>query len=706
MDEISLDSEILQQIIECFDESQNIYANHISIIEKIQTIVQNESNFFCYFIQILVTNLQQQPPKIRYAQLSIICIRLYFKSIDESQVDLFLSCIIPVLTNIITENIRPILSYAAILMSNIVENYGEEVISDFDSVLISLISDEKTIIAGLDAMLEISEKVSQYQIKVEHLQTLTKIFTEMPDSNLVSTFFIIVLNLLQSSLQENYIEFISTEILSFISSNFSKFQSAPLLNSMKIAIYFFEKTGDSELGDFIVYCIQNLDDLVFEGLEFFLNTFEESKDETAVPFHLGLIESLFDNLQSADEEDEKIDCPDDAQTILQIMSEEHGEPVVEAITELISKSDSTSQILRALCSIATELDDKEAFFQFAIDHLHDENRGNAALFLSRIFQPETASQIISELIPLVLDPDKIVLDKVHYSLETILQSDSKIKIEMNWIPPLFEAYTISVNEDDSNCANHLSKEIYFILNSIEKLNDEIYQSFFKCVYELFFCDEKKIFMFSASILLEILLKKLNVEYSQNIELISGRISESLQDSKSSLDSIYTRDQFFSLMICLIELYPDQITQHFVQPLFAMTQNFNTSIQNNFIIMISDLFWEFLVKVFKVIPSLLEETELMNSCIELALHEFHADQFGTKLDLISAFIALVLKSLDEETVDKIFAITVEIIQDKILSDFNNISSLLKEIIEFKEEKKSLLNEHVQFYKEFQAKIEKS
>lgn len=700
MEEISLNSQILQLILECFDESQKVSADQRNVIGKLQYIVQNESFFFCYFIQILVSNLQQESGNILYAQLSIFFIRRYFKYIDDTHIEYFLECIIPVLQNIISDNIHPLISHAAILMSNIVQNYGEQAIPDFDNILQTLISDENTITAGLDVMLELSEKTGNYQIKIEHLQNLIMVFCEIPDSSLTSTFLLVIVNLIQSSMQELYIEFISTEILTFINNNYSKFQTVALLNSMKIIVFFFEKTNDSDLGDFIVYCIHNLEDLLFEGLEYFHESYEYCLDDIKIPFHPGLVESLFEILQSMDEEDEKYDCSDISQEILQDMSEQHGDRVVEIVKELISKSENLPQIFRALCSIAGEMGDEENFFQLAMEHLSDESRGNAALFLSKIVTPETIDQIVSELIPLVLDPDKIVLDKVHHSLENILDPDFEIKPELTWIPPLIEAFTISVNDDDPNCASHISKEICYILNYFEKLNDELFQSFFSNVYDLFFCEEKRSFMFSATILLDVLLKKLDVEYSQKIEAISGQITESLQNAVIALEC---REHFCSLMIDLIDLYPDQITSHFVQPLFVMTQYFNDNIQNDYLIL--NVFWQFFVKVFSELPNLIEEAELMNPCIELALHEFNQNQQISTLDLISVFIGFVLKSLDEETVENLLNTTMLVIQinSENLQDLKNIVCLLKIILDYKEEKNSLLAEQAQFYNDVQSKI---
>lgn len=703
MEEISLDPQILQRILRCFDESQNANANQYNIYMELESIIQSEPFFFCYFIQILIISLQEETNNLRYSQLSIISLRRFFKSIDNLQIAFFLNNIIPVLMSIISNNIYPLISHTALLMSNIVEIYGEEAITNFDNILYNLLLDTNTVSAGIDAMLDISEKTSNYQLKLEHLQELNRIFSEIPDSDLTATFLTIILNLLQNQmLKELYIEFISTEILKFINDNYSNFQNSSLLYSMCIVITFFEETGDSELGDFIVFCIQNLRDLTFEGLECF------SDD---IPFHPGLVASLFELLDQIDEEEEEsenvvfideFNCSDIAESTLQKMSEKHRDQVVNIIIELISESQNPTQILKALCSISSELKEPENFIQFAIDHLNDESRGEASLFLSQIVDQDNVDQIISELIPISLDEDNRVRKKVLFSLDNIFKSELELQIEMSWIPPLLDAFIIVVSEEDSFFAISLSHEIYLILNQLENLNDELFQSFFSFVYELFFSDDKdSIFYIAAATLLEILLKKLDIQYSKEIEAIIGQMMNLLQNFEVTF---HCRDSFCSLMLTMCEIYPENITPLLYDPLFLIA---GISIQSDFTLQPLENFWKLNVKVFTLIPELLQGSDLFLACIELAKNQFNFDSFSLNFEYISEFLSLAFKSLDDETIDNFMNATFEIIEsnEESLLEIKNVVALLKEILEYKEEKKSLLPEHVNFYNEVKEKMEK-
>ena len=685
----SLNAQILQQIIECFYESQKTCSDQRIIYNKLQYIVENVPEFFCYFIHILISNLQSDSNNMLYSQLSLFCIRSYFKNIRPEDTEHFLSTLIPALLNIISNGIDPLISYSAILMASLIEYYGEQAIPNFDNVLSMLISNENTIAAGIDAMVELSENKNlaleefgllipnnknKYIVKIEHLQQLIAIFQNIPNSDLTGSFLLIILNLMKSTTSNLYSNFISSEILNFININYLRFQGLSLLYSMRIIIPYFEKTGDLSLGNFISYCIQNLNDLAGEGLDSFSNE---------IPFHQGLIVSLFDYLQIEDE-----NCSESAQEVLLNMSIQY-EAVAEIISQLISKSSNPSQILKSLCSICDQLPNADDFFQYAMEHLHDESRGHAAVFLSQISTSENSYQIVSELIPLVLDQDKNVQEKVLDSLDTIFQSDFQFKVEMSWIPPLLQAFMISVNENDFNSSTYLSRIIYNLLDCIENLNDELFQNLFKFVYELFFSDEKNQFLLPAALLIEILLKKLKIGYSAGIDSIINRMTDTLQTNEVFFQC---REQYFSLMICMIELYQNQVTSLLAKPLLLATLKFN----EESLITPSEFFWEAVIHVFKLTPELQNEPDFSRATLLLALKCFSINNLRS-VDLISIFIGFYVKSFNEETVDNLFMATANVLQNcDNINNLRNAVALLKLILEYKEEKKTLKPEYVQFH----------
>ncbi|OHT04442.1 hypothetical protein TRFO_06345 [Tritrichomonas foetus] len=677
----TLDPEVLQRIMSCFLKSQQESSNQQEIFNELQNIVNQVPQFYLYFIHILIT------PEIGslHQLLSIISLRRYMPFINRDLLPSFFQIIIPHLLNILISPISPLTSHTAILLTTIY-SICDQFAPDFDKILFSLLSKEETLHIGLDCIMELIQR--NIPVRIEHFQNLLHLFYKHPESNYVSQFLSIFSNILQGQMAEFYINYIASEILQFIQKFYEKFQPISLSEAMSIVALFYIKNGNECLGDFLIYCIQNLDDLSIDGL-YILSRPKK------IPFYQPLVVQLFDCLEFSDESFDEVSVSSHAQSILISLFEEQSEVISTIIFPLIQQCNNPGQILRALYIIIDEIEDKidlNQFFQLAMEHSKDECRGDSILFLCKIAEPDNIPFIIDEFLPLLLDSSSSVRDKVLFSFKELFQEDFESKIE--WSGTFYQAFIISVRSNDHVLSLRLAQIIYSFLLPFEKLEGPLFESFFRDIYSLFFSDDKVEFLHASVYLLDILLQKLGIEFSNEIVQIIPRISFALNNDQFKLYS----EPISSLLKTMIDLYPQHI-QLFCESIKNMAFVFSTSHSNT-------VFWELIMKTAQICPEFFQ-SDICEFLITITMNEYNSEEFfDVKLNIMAEFYGILLDSLDPNLIDQLLNATIEIIQSK-KGSFNTVESVfnfMNKIFAYKQRNGTLKEEHVQFYNSLNSQSE--
>ena len=669
-----LDFAVLQKIYNCFTESQRHDSDHYSIYFELSSIVDENPDFFRYFIFILTT--RNDSPL--FQNLSIICLRRYLNYVKEDLIDYFKQMIYPVLIQILNGPLCHLTSHAAILLTVLYIRFKEEGVPDFQNILFQLISDERTIFIGLDSMMELISH--DCPILIEHLRFLINVCSNHPESSLAYQFLVICTKLLLKTDSPEFMNFACSDVLQFIMMFYQKFQNSTLSEAMSIIAYFYAKTGQNMFGDFLIYCINTLDDLAIDGLYIL----SEMKD---IPYYEPLVVALFNCLQCDEEKCCEFGIVSNAQYILTDLADNYPDLIVNVISSLIEQCQNHGQIFRALYIIADLIDKEQLnqYYQFAMEHSKDESRGDALLFLSKIEVPDVSPQILDNFIDLVLDQNPNVCDKAVFAINEILYNDSTRKDE--WINPIFQAFMLSINSNDPAYASQLSNMIYSLLMPYEKLEGEPFQSFFRFVYPLFFSDD---FTQATIVILDILLQKMHIQFSNEIALILPKIHDIMQSSDISLLS----DSLCSLINTMITQYPELI-RSFLEIIEEISLKCALSTTGQF--------WELINKFvssleYDTFSDQKEFLKFRDIWIERAIQDYTPDNLiPSDLNNIACIFIRLITALEPEHINHFLSSSIEILQNEIQSveSLPSVVEFIKKIIECKQQNGTLKDELVNY-----------
>ncbi|EAX93784.1 hypothetical protein TVAG_339070 [Trichomonas vaginalis G3] len=528
-----LDADLIQHLKGMFEAALNPNVQG-EIYSNLQSMIESEPNISFDILAILSDETISE--QIRF--VAVATLRNYHKCIHEDILPVFLQHCFSYLESVIDNPESVFVLQLQALYITLFDSYSELFYDNPNSAILDLLSKDNTASIGLQC---IRDQIQKDNFPNEDfLQFLLKFIEESyAPTNLCEQSLEIITQILLKK-PETYLEFGAQHIMPAIDQFAAKYKVKALSQSFAIIGILFYHTGESDLGELIANLIRT------QSQNVLINLMETFYNFDNLPFDENIVTALFYRLAEEDDnsgEEEEYNLSLMYQYVLHNLSCKYCDEVNEIIIPLLTSEANDAQVIRTLSIIDIETDDPYAFIPLFVQHLNDELRGDSVLCLLNICQydPSLSASVIDVIMPLMLDDDSDVRDKVYFTMKGILPCDNA---KPDWLVPLFNAVK-SLPETATVIqifAQYLDCNISFRDADIAELIEYFVEPFLDDN-----CDH--ILQRTIAIILSQLLQKLESEFTQDPAPIIERATQLL-----TVDFIMCNDLYESLCGLVDNLY--------------------------------------------------------------------------------------------------------------------------------------------------------
>ena len=467
---------------------------HNNLIEKLDNLQKNISDFYLYFLYILTNNEFENKNKI-FSLIVLLRMHNFIENYDD-----FLNKSLPILKDLMFNNCIEIANLSSTIICSIIFQHSGKQAYNFDihqflSYLLSEIFNclhNMTLFNNIQGSLIFLEEYSFYSktLPLEIQNELLALFSN-------NLYCLKALSIFKNVFEES-IDFIHDNVIPKILNCYGEFT----YDSMKIASYIFSLIfihyPEQIIGDFLVSllmsCDNQFDDIIISTL------FE--KEEWIEPYP-PIIRTLLHKLAIPDEDLSIYGNCSMSQSILQSVFEKDSEFMEGIILEFIQNKMQTSKkdvmagghILRCLSPIMLFSNSSHKFLQFVLDEMEVyNNRGDSLICLANYCtnqknelneKNDLLNHVINMILQLLCDP----ISNVQYQAIIAFQIINCLNFEpsTDHFCILIKIFKEFPNPDviADITLNYLSHFVYYNSKNVSKItineNQYISSFFYDCV---------------------------------------------------------------------------------------------------------------------------------------------------------------------------------------------------------------------------------
>jgi hypothetical protein len=311
---------------------------------------------------------------------------------------------------IVAAGASELIPLAVILIADIVRCSKGALLEHFCPILWDLLQFPAARNAALEALSELAR--AHIQIPATFVDVLPT-FLSSPDHSAAALELLVIL-----AAADAHSAFIESNVLGHILANVETYDAKGACDAMAIVARLYVANGSPELADFLAHCLRTRESDLFCDM---LN--ELSGKRSALPFHAGLAEALFQCLAIDDRSDDTLTLPERAACVLELIGQGDPASLCSLFEGLLGQCENPAQALRAIAAMAEHIEDPLRYLSFAESQLATENRREAVLCLAYLIpgDPVRAAGIVERLLPMLLtETEDTLIDGVLFSLDVVL----------------------------------------------------------------------------------------------------------------------------------------------------------------------------------------------------------------------------------------------------------------------------------------------